>query len=61
MASTPPERGLRGGRVLFADDDPSVRAAIARILRAHGFLVDLASDGTEALAFAREYPYALVA
>lgn len=61
MASTPPERGLRNGRVLFADDDPSVRAAIARVLRSHGFLVDLASDGTEALAFARAYPYALVA
>lgn len=61
MASTPPGRGLRNGRVLFADDDPSVRAAIARVLRSHGFLVDLAADGTEALAFAREYPYALVA
>lgn len=38
-----------------------MRAAIARVLRSHGFLVDLAADGTEALAFAREYPYALVA
>ncbi|MGC4091670.1 MAG: diguanylate cyclase [Polyangiaceae bacterium] len=56
-----PEPFLRRGRVLFADDDPAVRAAIARTLRAHGFLVDLAADGTEALAFAREYPYALVA
>lgn len=61
MSSSPPDRALRNGRVLFADDDPSVRAAIARVLRSHGFLVDLAADGTEALAFAREYPYALVA
>ncbi|MFZ5891900.1 MAG: putative bifunctional diguanylate cyclase/phosphodiesterase [Myxococcota bacterium] len=61
MPSSDPDRALRSGRVLFADDDPTVRAAIARVLRSHGFLVDLAADGTEALAFAREYPYALVA
>jgi len=61
MPSGLPDRSPRSGRVLFADDDPSVRAAIARVLRSHGFLVDLAADGTEALSFAREYPYALVA
>jgi diguanylate cyclase (GGDEF)-like protein len=61
MPSSPPDKPVRNGRVLFADDDPGVRAAIARVLRSHGFLVDLAADGTEALAFAREYPYALVA
>lgn len=47
--------------MLFADDDVAVRNAFARMLRAHGFLVDLARDGIEALAFAREYPYAFVA
>jgi diguanylate cyclase (GGDEF)-like protein len=47
--------------VLFADDDVAVRNAFARTLRAKGFLVDLARDGVEALAFAQEYPYAFVA
>jgi two-component system, sensor histidine kinase and response regulator len=48
-------------RVLFADDDRSVREALARTLRQHGLLVDLAADGAEALTLAREYRYALVA
>jgi diguanylate cyclase len=48
-------------RVLFADDDRAVRDLVARTLRRHGFIVDLASDGAEALSLAREFPYALVA
>src|SRR5260221_5372578 len=51
----------RLGRVLFADDDPLVRNAFARLLRARGFIVDLAADGLDALALASEYPYAIVA
>jgi diguanylate cyclase (GGDEF)-like protein len=47
-------------RILFADDDVLVRNAFARTLRARGFLVDVARDGFEALAFTQEYPYAVV-
>ncbi|HVU03501.1 MAG TPA: EAL domain-containing protein [Polyangiaceae bacterium] len=54
-------RTSRSARVLFADDDPLVRNAFARLLRARGFIVDLAADGLEALALATEYPYAIVA
>lgn len=37
------------GRVLLADDEPSLRRAYARILRDAGFSVETASDGNEAL------------
>jgi len=47
--------------VLFVDDDPSVREAVARQLRGRGLIVDLACDGAEALALALESPYAVVA
>lgn len=47
-------------RVLFADDDPEVRKAFARAVRAGGYIGDLASDGIEALELASEYPYAAV-
>jgi diguanylate cyclase (GGDEF)-like protein len=60
MATLPP-KSLRSSRILFADDDMVVRNGFARALRAQGFIVDLAADGLEALALAREYPYALVA
>jgi diguanylate cyclase (GGDEF)-like protein len=53
--------GLPPTRVLFADDDGAVRKAVARTLRRHGMIVDLAVDGTEALSLAREFPYAVVA
>jgi diguanylate cyclase len=61
MSDSVPAQSLRAGRVLFADDDVGVRNAFARTLRAKGFLVDLARDGFEALAFAKEYPYAFIA
>ena len=48
-------------RILFADDDPSVRVAVARTLRRQGLIVDLAVDGADALAQAREFPYAVIA
>ncbi|RKZ30565.1 hypothetical protein DRQ36_05090 [bacterium] len=35
--------------VLVADDDSSIREGIADFLRAHGFAVDTASDGSEAI------------
>jgi two-component system cell cycle sensor histidine kinase/response regulator CckA len=36
-------------RVLLADDDPQIRAFLEASLRAREYLVDLASDGVEAL------------
>jgi len=48
-------------RILFADDDPTVRDAVARTLRKQGLLVDLAVDGAEALSLALEFPYAVIA
>jgi two-component system, OmpR family, response regulator VanR len=44
-------------RVLVAEDQPTVAAAIARGLRNHGAAVDVAHDGAQALHHARLYPY----
>lgn len=40
--------------ILVADDDPDIRRLIARLLRAAGYAVSLATDGAEALRMARE-------
>jgi DNA-binding response OmpR family regulator len=37
------------GRVLVADDEPHIRRILATLLEAHGFEVDQASDGDQAL------------
>jgi two-component system, OmpR family, response regulator MprA len=37
-------------RILVADDDPALREALRRALRLEGYDVDLAADGSEALA-----------
>ena len=47
-------------RLLVAEDEPRVAAAIARGLRRHGAAVDVASDGAQALYQARVYPYDVV-
>ncbi|ASW54193.1 response regulator transcription factor [Plantactinospora sp. KBS50] len=39
-----------GYRLLVSDDDPAVRQALDRALRFEGYRVDLAVDGTDALA-----------
>ncbi|GAA4076811.1 response regulator transcription factor [Actinomadura miaoliensis] len=41
---------LRRARILVVDDDPAVRSALDHVLRFHGYDVDLAGDGIEALA-----------
>lgn len=43
-------------RVLVAEDDPTVSEVIARYLQREGFVVELASDGAEALALAMANP-----
>lgn len=47
-------------RVLVAEDEPRVAAAIARGLRRHGAAVDVAEDGAEALYRARVHPYDVI-
>jgi DNA-binding response OmpR family regulator len=47
-------------RVLVAEDEPRVAAAVARGLRLRGAAVDVAGDGAEALYLARVHPYDVV-
>src|SRR5215208_3730978 len=47
-------------RVLVAEDEPRVAAALARGLRREGMAVDVAPDGASALYKARVYPYDVV-
>jgi two-component system, OmpR family, response regulator VanR len=44
-------------RVLLAEDEPRVAAAVAKGLRGHGAAVDVAPDGAAALLLARVHPY----
>ncbi len=44
-------------RILLAEDEPRVAAAIAKGLRGHGAAVDVAPDGAAALYNARVHPY----
>jgi CheY-like chemotaxis protein len=55
VASLPGPAPLGTERILVADDDASVRAAVVRILEAAGYAVVAVRDGAEALtALARE-------
>jgi DNA-binding response OmpR family regulator len=47
-------------RVLIAEDEPRVAAAVARGLRREGMAVDIAADGAQALYKARVTPYDVV-
>ncbi|MGC4190516.1 MAG: response regulator transcription factor [Thermomicrobiales bacterium] len=42
--------GGTGGRVLVVDDEPQIRRALRTMLAAHGFEVETAEDGDDALA-----------
>jgi CheY-like chemotaxis protein len=57
--STPVAR-LVGVRVLVADDEPSVRATVRRLLERRGAIVVVAADGSEAEARLRDESFALV-
>ena len=43
-------------RILVVDDEPAVRDALERALRLEGYEVDLAADGSEALALVSKRP-----
>jgi two-component system, cell cycle sensor histidine kinase and response regulator CckA len=51
---------LEGVHVLVADDEPSVRATVRRLLERRGATVVVASDGTEAEDRLRAEPFQLV-
>jgi len=53
-------RGHAGARVLLADDEPINREVSVGLLEAVGLLVDVATDGVEALALARANRYAVI-
>ena len=47
-------------RVLFAEDDRQLRESVARGLREASYVVDLAENGTEAIALGLEHDYDVV-
>jgi PAS domain S-box-containing protein len=51
---------LTGLRILVADDEPSVRATVRRLLERRGAIVVVAPDGSEAEARLREEQFSLV-
>jgi signal transduction histidine kinase len=57
--TTSPIPRLAGLRVLVADDEPSVRATVRRLLERRGALVTVADDGPEAEAALRREPFDL--
>ena len=44
-----------GARALVVDDAPEFRELVATVLRGEGFVVEVAADGAEAVASAREF------
>jgi CheY-like chemotaxis protein len=52
--------GYSGTRVLLAEDEPLNQEVSRSVLEEVGFDVDLAGDGAEAVAMAREGRYALI-
>ena len=47
-------------RILLTEDDPKTRKIVSRLLKGHGYRVDVAGDGTEALLALEKNDYALV-
>ena len=43
-----------GKRILLVEDDPTIEAGVMKLLATHGYQVDCARDGHEALVKARE-------
>jgi len=48
------------GRVLVVDDEPAIRALVAKIVERAGLTVDSARDGAEAIEMLEERPYGVV-
>ncbi|HKS25639.1 MAG TPA: response regulator [Thermoanaerobaculia bacterium] len=50
----------RKGRVLVVDDEPAIRALVAKIVERAGFGVDIAADGAEAIEKVNQTDYAVI-
>jgi CheY-like chemotaxis protein len=48
------------GRVLVVDDEPAIRALVAKIVGRAGLLVDTACDGSDAIARMQETTYSVL-
>jgi CheY-like chemotaxis protein len=48
------------GRVLVVDDEPAIRALVAKIVERAGFSVDIAADGQEAVDKIAQADYAVI-
>jgi CheY-like chemotaxis protein len=48
------------GRVLVVDDEPAIRALVAKIVERAGFAVDTAADGAEAIEKVNQNSYAVI-
>ena len=48
-------------RALVVDDDAGIRILVSRVLQRHGFAVDVARDGAEAIEKLIEHEYVLIA
>lgn len=48
------------GRVLVVDDEPAIRALVAKIVERAGFPVDVAADGAEAIEKVNQTDYAVI-
>lgn len=59
-ASAPKRRNGRGLRLLLADDDTTNQIVTQAILKRHGYTVDIASDGQQALEMLEQQDYDLV-
>jgi CheY-like chemotaxis protein len=54
------KRDYAGARILLAEDEPINREVTLSLLEDVGLAVDIAEDGQQAVALAREHPYALI-
>jgi len=50
----------RKGRVLVVDDEPAIRALVAKIVERAGFSVDVAADGQDAVEKVEKNDYAVI-
>ncbi len=51
---------VQASRVLVVDDEPAIRALVAKIVQRAGLDVDLAGDGVEAIEKLDGHPYAVL-
>ncbi|HUQ05000.1 MAG TPA: response regulator [Kofleriaceae bacterium] len=59
-ASADPAPETLAGRALVVDDSRAIREALTSMLAREGWIVDVADDGTRALALVEQLPYDLV-